>query len=130
MPAESTQSYRDWFKHGESDLLSANILVKNNGPAENVAFSLQQAAEKYLKGYLLSKGWKLKRIHDLEVLVSEAITHNKRFESFLDYARVISGVYVESRYPSGPPREYSVDQVSDWLIQTERLVALIKEAAD
>ena len=49
---------KDWFKKGEIDLESAKILLAA-GTLETAAFHIQQAIEKYLKGYLLGKGWKL-----------------------------------------------------------------------
>lgn len=128
MPVESSKNeFADWFLHGDHDLQSAKLLFKNKGPTDNIAFSLQQAAEKYLKGYLISKGWKLQKIHDLEVLISEASRNDKTFKVFLDFARVISAVYVEGRYPAGPPKEYSMEQISDWLEQTEKLITKIKK---
>jgi HEPN domain-containing protein len=128
MPGESNKNEsEDWFLHGDNDFQSAKLLFKNKGPTENIAFFLQQAVEKYLKGYLLSKGWKLQKIHDLEVLISEAIRYDKAFKAFLDFARVISAVYVESRYPAGPPKEYSIEKISEWLEQTEKLITFIKE---
>ena len=44
----------------------------SNDP-DAAGFYLQQAMEKYLKAFLLSKKWKLKRTHDLEVLLNEAV---------------------------------------------------------
>jgi HEPN domain-containing protein len=128
MPADPEQKeIEDWFLHGDNDFQSAKVLFKNNGPTDNIAFSLQQAVEKYMKGYLLSKGWKLKKIHDLEVLISEAIKHDKSFNIYLDFARIISAIYVESRYPTGPPKGYSIEEISGWTEQTEKLISLIKK---
>ena len=131
MPAESLNNqFTDWFLHGNNDYTSAQLLFKNNGPSDNVAFFIQQAIEKYLKGYLLSKGWKLHKIHDLEVLVSEATRYDKTFTKYLDLARVISAVYVESRYPAGPPKEYSNEKISEWLELTDKLIFVIKERTE
>ena len=127
MPAKTNSiKYEDWYLHGGRDLQSAKILLKSKGSSENIAFFLQQAAEKYLKGYLIKQGWKLKKIHDLEVLLSEASRHNESFKAYLDSARLMSAAYIESRYPLGPPKEYSIELVSEWLEQTETLIALIK----
>jgi len=118
----------EWFLRGDHDLQSARILVKQGGHTDTIAVLLQQATEKYLKGYLLTQGWRLKKIHDLEVLVSEAITHDKGFKQFLDFARKAAAFYLEVRYPPGPPTEYSEEEISDMLAQTEKLIAKIEEA--
>lgn len=75
---------KDWFENGNNDVLAIEILLARNGPKKVIAFHLQQASEKYLKGYLLSKGWQLRRIHDLEILIQEAINLDEGFISFLE----------------------------------------------
>ena len=100
MPGLESTLPSDWFAQGDQDILAAEILLNQNGPLPIVAFHLQQAVEKYLKGYLLSQAWRLRRIHDLEVLIQEAITltlsyshrrHQKDFQEgvkrFLKFAR-------------------------------------------
>ena len=49
---------------------------------DDAAFRLQQAIEKYLKGFLLARGWRLRRIHDLGVLLSEAVRHDPGLERY------------------------------------------------
>ena len=128
MPDKYEGDPSEWFGHGDKDLRTAKILIEHHGFSDNVAFFLQQASEKYLKGYLLSKGWKLQKTHDLEVLISEAAKYDKTFKDFLDFAQIISALYVESRYPLGPPKEYSQKEISDWLQHTEKIISKIKEA--
>lgn len=72
---------KDWFEKGNLDLRRTEILLKNEDP-EGAAFHLQQALEKYLKGYLIGKGWKLKRIHDLEDLLDHVLDYDKNFEVY------------------------------------------------
>ncbi len=73
----------DWFEKARRDRRRVEVLLADDD-VEGAGFHLQQAAEKYLKGYLLGRGWPLKRTHDLEVLLNEAITHDDRFEKYLD----------------------------------------------
>ena len=113
---------------GEHDLQSARLLFQQGGPTDTIAVLVQQGAEKYLKGYLLTRGWKLQKTHDLEVLVSGAITHDKSFDQFLDFARMVSAYYLEDRYPPGPPADYPREEIADIMEQTEKLIAKIKEA--
>ncbi len=121
---------KDWFLHAEHDLETARLIFRQGGYTDTIAVILQQAAEKYLKGYLLSKGWKLKKTHDLEVLVAEAITHTKEFEQFLDFARTVSAFYLEDRYPPGPPVDYPRNEIAALLEQTEKLIALIRSQTE
>jgi HEPN domain-containing protein len=117
----------EWLLRGEHDLQSARLLYEQEGPTDTIAILLQQAAEKYLKGYLLTRGWKLQKTHDLEVLVSQAITYDSKFDRFLDFARIISAYYIEDRYPPGPPADYPREEIAGLMEQTDVLVTLIKE---
>jgi hypothetical protein len=47
------------------------MLAEEDG--EGAGLFLQQALEKYLKGFLLKHGWKLKKIHTLHSLLDEAM---------------------------------------------------------
>ncbi len=117
----------EWFSYGERDLQSVKILLKEGGHTGPIAMLLQQAAEKYLKGYLLGKGWKLRKTHDLEFLMAEAAVYDKTFEWFLDLARALSAFYLADRYPPGLPRDFPRTEIDEMLAQTEKLVARIKE---
>ncbi len=89
---------RDWFNKGDLEIRRTQILLENNDP-DGAAFHLQQAMEKYLKGYLIAKGWKLKRIHDLEDLLDYALDYDKEFENFRDLCQEVTEYYIEERYP-------------------------------
>jgi HEPN domain-containing protein len=65
-PQESLYS-ADWLRIAEKDLRRARRSLGDNDP-EMAGFCLQQAIEKFLKAFLLSKGWQLRRIHSLEAL--------------------------------------------------------------
>ena len=69
----------DWFAQGDMDIQAAEILHSQSGPPSIVAFHIQQAIEKYLKGFLLAHDWSLRRIHDLEVLIHDAIDRDTDF---------------------------------------------------
>lgn len=89
---------RDWFKKAQKDLKRAKNNLKKRD-YEDAAFHLQQAVEKYLKGYLISRGWKLRRVHDLEYLLDEAIKFEPNLEAFRPLCQEITGYYSVERYP-------------------------------
>lgn len=95
----------DWFNQAARDMRRVEILLVADD-VEGAGFHLQQATEKYLKGYLLGKGWRLRRTHDLEILLNEAAAHDPRFAQYLDQCIMIREFYVQERYPfidSPPP---------------------------
>jgi HEPN domain-containing protein len=128
MPDEANlATVSDWYRHGEDDLQGARILLREGGSTDTIALLIEQSAEKYLKGYLLSKGWKLKKTHDLELLLTEAVDFNPLFMPYLEYSRIVSAFYIEQRYPPSPQTEYPRKEIAHILVQTESLIALIKQ---
>lgn len=75
---------REWFKKAEHDLATVDMILNTSGYPDVAGVLLQQALEKYLKGYLISRGWKLIKIHNLKDLPDEAVRHNSKFEEFYD----------------------------------------------
>ncbi len=90
---------REWFERANHDLDAARILIKENVYFDVVLFHIHQAVEKYLKGYLLSQGWELRRIHNLDTLLNEAIIYEPSLEEFRLPCQKITEYYVEERYP-------------------------------
>lgn len=59
---------RGWFLKAESDLSTARRVLDGEGPFDTACFHAQQAAEKYLKGFLAFKEQPIPRTHNLEEL--------------------------------------------------------------
>lgn len=97
MKREESRYPQDWFRVGDKELMRAQNLL-NLEDLEGAGFNIQQAVEKYLKGYLLSQEWQLRRIHDLEVLLNEALVYDSSFEEFRTPCQKITQYYVEERY--------------------------------
>jgi len=103
----------EWFKRGERDLRGAEILKSHEECLELVVFLIHQAVEKFLKGYLISNGWKLKRLHDLETLISEALQYEPSLDKFIDFGRALTAYYYEERYPPGPSTSFGEREISE-----------------
>jgi len=127
MPATESALPADWFAQGDLDLQAAEILLTQDGPLPVIAFHLQQAVEKYLKGFLLSTGWPLRRIHDLEVLIQEAIVHDPDFAPFLALCQRITEYYIETRYPIGVHTSFQQDALKVELNIVRTLIMLIRQ---
>jgi HEPN domain-containing protein len=98
MPREESLYPADWRRIAEKDLRRAEHLFDIHD-AEAAGFYLQQAVEKFLKAFLLSKGWKLERIHDLEALLNAALAYDPSVEEFRAACQKITAFYFVERYP-------------------------------
>jgi len=119
---------QEWLARGSNDMETARVAFQAGAPTDTIAVLLQQASEKYLTDYLLSKGWRLKKTHDLAELVDRAREHDAVFGDYLDMARRLTAYYLEDRYPPGPPAEYPREEIAEIMGQTEKLIARIREA--
>jgi HEPN domain-containing protein len=88
---------------------------------------LQQATEKYLKGYLIYYGWKLKKTHDLTRLVADLANYDRSFEAHLDRLQRISEYYIEERYPPLLAVSPSAEEMEASLHVLEQLVQHIEQ---
>ncbi|HLG29694.1 MAG TPA: HEPN domain-containing protein [Candidatus Brocadiales bacterium] len=124
MPDKESLYPLDWFKKGQKDLKAVETLLSSDN-LEVASFHIQQAIEKYLKGYLLSKGWQLRRIHDLEELLDEVVSYDTSFEKFRSLCQVATEYYIEERYPFLIPSSLYEQELQEALKDTKKLVRKI-----
>lgn len=118
----------EWYHRAEKDRRAALALLNDGFDADTIAVLIQQAVEKYLKGYLLTQGWKLRRIHDIEELLYDAIRYETRFAAFLEFGRIVTMFYEDNRYPTGSQIEIPEDELREYLTTTDELIALITKS--
>ena len=102
----------------------------SQGDAEGAGFNIQQAIEKHLKGYLLSQGCDLRRIHNLDILLSEATVHDPSFEDFRAPCQTIAHHYLIERYPLAVSWDLTTEEIGQSLAIAEKIVRKIKELVD
>ena len=102
-----TKYVQGWLARAEDDIKTMEILLKEDGPARIICFHSQQAAEKYLKGFLAHYGKHIRKVHDLSSLLLDCLKLDgnlKNLEKSVDY---VSQFYLGARYPADAP-EFSV----------------------
>lgn len=125
MPKRKAAAYpAEWFEKAEQDLQRVTRRLAEED-IEDGAFHLQQAIEKFLKGYLISTGWKLKKIHDLEALLDDAVRMAPELEAYRELCQQVTGYYLVERYPAlGTPP--SLDEVGSGFLLAQRLSGWIR----
>ena len=90
----------EWFRFAEIDIDTA-LLLKDMRPQhyEVICFHCQQAAEKYLKGFLISKDQMPPKTHDLDHLCHLCAEHNNNFLDLLTQCIYLTRFAVQPRYP-------------------------------
>lgn len=125
MPREESLYPADWLRIADRDLRRADHLLDVHD-AEAAGFYLQQAVEKFLKAFLLSKRWKLERIHDLEALLNDALAYDPSLEEFRPVCQKITAFYLVERYPFVTEVGLTEDDVRSSLEQAKRLIERLR----
>lgn len=115
----------DWYFLAEERLKSADALFSVRGASYSTVELLQEAVERYLKGYLVSKSWKLEHIHDLNRLLDLAATHDASFSKFAPLAQSLTEQFWAQHYPGDDLEDVGSDY-NELRKQAEKLIQLIK----
>lgn len=92
---------KQWLDYGDSDLSSAEFLQKMNPvPINIVCYHCQQAAEKYLKGYMSHHKLGLAKTHDLRMLCKECLDVNGEFVNVVSQCTRLTTYSTITRYPN------------------------------
>ncbi len=107
LPEQESRDPSEWFRKAKEDLARVPRRLQE-GDCEDASFHLQQAIEKCLKGFLIARGWRLRRTHNLSLLLDEAAVFLPTLEKYRSLCQEASAFYVEERYPlstQAPSRE-------------------------
>lgn len=99
-----TEFTREWVRKAESDFKTAAHLLKSSPDlAEGTSFHSQQAAEKYLKAFLVWHQIEFPKTHDIEALLKLAGKMDDKIPEILREAIILTPYGVDYRYPGEYP---------------------------
>jgi len=91
---------QEWLEKAEEDFNFASMNLANSNPFNaQICFHFQQAAEKYLKTYIVANELEFRKIHDLSMLLKICEKHNLSFSTLREDCEFLTHFYVEARYP-------------------------------
>ncbi len=109
-----------WLNGARHEIISADVLMEHSTEYANAAFHARQAAEKYLKAFLIYHRISLPHTHDMSRLISLAAAVDEHMAETLDEAESLKEHPLPMRYP---PRGAEVTQAAaDRSIRIARLV--------
>ena len=93
------ENVKQWIIKADNDITIAGKDLKTDNPVTDaICFHAQQAAEKYLKAYLVFKDIEPEKTHKIEKLVLACMAFDEAFLS-LKNADILTEYAVEFRYP-------------------------------
>ena len=118
---------KSWIDKGESDIESARVLLENKPPLRDTAvFHCQQAAEKYLKAYLIDQGVSFERSHNLVYLLDLCTEVDPSLARLSEPAALLTPYAVLMRYP-GRKLQPSQEEADAAFNAASQVVAAVKE---
>lgn len=97
---DNAEIANEWFSIADLDLASASYLQSMKPvPVEIICYHCQQAAEKYLKGFLAYFGYEIIRTHDLVVLNKLCQETKEDFKMIKEECLLLTDYSVNVRYP-------------------------------
>lgn len=124
--ADPTPS-QNWLEYASNDLswTKANL---NEQVWYGACFTAQQAAEKALKAYLISKDETIKKIHDLRVLIERCHTIDPDFEKLRESCATLNPYYTPARYPDiGEYTDFTEEKAREAYQIAKEIVEFVEE---
>lgn len=101
---------KEWLNKAEEDFsLAEHLVAENTSYYAAIGFHAQQAAEKYLKAFLVDHQIEFPKTHDLAELLDRVSAVNASLAESLDEITVLTSYGVDARYPADLP-EISPDE--------------------
>ena len=120
----------EWLKKADEDFEFAASVIEESPFYAQICFHFHQAAEKYLKSYLIAAELEFKRIHDLPVLLKSCLLKEPGLESIVKDCKLLNRFYIDIRYPVHWPTEYTRQDAFEAKNAAEHIRDVIKNALD
>jgi HEPN domain-containing protein len=101
---------KKWVEKAKEDFGYASSSIEEGMEYyPQICWHFQQAAEKYLKAYIVAHDLEFRKVHDLAALLKICERKLEAFSSLLDSCKYLQKFYVEARYPVAWEIKYSRD---------------------
>ena len=95
---------------------------------DGAGFHLHQALEKFLKAFLIAKGWPLQRTHSLADLIREAEEREPGFIAYLPFVNAMRTWYWAGRYADSEEQPPTLEEVRLAREEAQPLIERIRSA--
>jgi len=119
---------REWLEKARNDYRFAETnLLEGSEFYAQICFHFQQAAEKYLKAYIISKGLAFEKVHDLVHLLRICAAAEPGFNSLKEECIFLNTAYIETRYPVHWPTNYNRETAEQAYDAAGKIAALVRD---
>ena len=122
---QKNKIFREWLKKAEEDFGFARTSLKETKYYAQICFHFHQAAEKYLKAFIIANHLDFRPVHNLIELLNICKSENNKIEELEEACQYLNPFYIDTRYPVHWPTQYdrktavnamkSAKKVRDWI---------------
>ena len=98
-----------WLNKGDEDFGFADSSLKDSPYYAQICFHFQQAAEKYLKAFIIAYDLKFEKQHNLVALLDTCGEKASSLLSLKSPCEFLTTLYIDTRYPVLWPADYTKD---------------------
>lgn len=101
---------REWLNKADEDFEFAISVIEDSNFFSQICFHFHQAAEKYLKSFVVAWDLEFKKIHDLPVLLKACLAKDSRLANLSEDCKFLNGFYIDTRYPVHWSTKYTKEE--------------------
>lgn len=102
---------REWLDKADEDFAFANTnLEEGNRFYAQICYHFHQAAEKYLKAFIVSHDLEFEKMHNLINLLKVCTKKDPSLEHIADDCKFLNKSYIDTRYPVHWPTDYTAER--------------------
>ncbi len=100
---------REWLDKADEDFGFASSVIEGSSYYAQICFHFQQAAEKYLKAFIVANELEFKKIHDLLELLNICTGKEPELLQVKESCAFLTDFYIDTRYPVHWPSDYKIE---------------------
>jgi HEPN domain-containing protein len=118
---------REWLTKASEDFEFAHInLEEGKNFFPQICFHFQQAAEKFLKAYIVAQELEFRKIHDLLMLLKICLEKDSSFEALRPDCEFLSPYYIDTRYPVHWPTHFTQEEARKAFQSAQRIKSSVE----
>lgn len=122
------QLVKAWFNKADEDFSFASSLIPESPYYSQICFHFHQAAEKFLKSFIIAYDLEFQKIHDLPILLKICMQKNPELQNIMDDCKFLNRYYIDTRYPVHWPTKYDREEALKAQEAVENIRNAIKAA--
>jgi HEPN domain-containing protein len=118
----------EWLVKADEDFGFASSLLDESPYYAQLCFHYQQAAEKYLKAFIVARELEFRKIHDLLELLDICHMKDASLYEIKEACIYLRAFYIDTRYPVHWPTSYTKDDALKARDAAARIQKAVKSA--